>query len=189
MKSFLLRYVMKFPQRTPKILVDCITENQFLAFDEEIIEKFFQVKAWKMYINGNIVGLQISFTFHTSDGVGIEQFPVFPDKGTDEYNQTKKKLVSFGGFLNIRSEDLSEDQFNLLSTLNREDSKPIQLYGAMVIKFKPKVYTKDGVEKEIVEIKAFPDLDTFQVGKAQTYESLKGKAGNLPASLFRYSAV
>lgn len=177
---------MKFPARTPKLFVDCIEGNNLLELDEGMIEKYFQVKAWRIFHTSSGVGLQVSISFHTSDGVGIEEFPIFPEKGTEEYEYVKSKIVSFSGFLNLRSEDLSEDQYRILSTLDGKESKPIQLYGALIVVFKPKIYTgKDGVEKEVVEVKVYPHLDTFQVGKTLTYDTLKDKSGQLPRSLFR----
>jgi hypothetical protein len=181
---------MKFPKNTPKLLVDTLENNSFLlSLSEELVEDFFQVKAWKTYIRGNNLGIQVSLSFHTSDGVGIDPFPVFPDKGTEEYETLRKQVISFGGFINLKAEDLSEDQFRVLrvlSSLEKEDSSPIQLYGNMVVKFKTKTYTKEGgIEEEILEIRVFPDLATFQVGKPQTYEALLNKAGELPPTLFR----
>lgn len=179
---------MRFPKGTPKVLIDTLENNSFLlSLSEELIEDFFQVKAWKTYIRGNNLGLQVSLSFHTSDGVGIERFPVFPDKGTEEYEKMRRKVLSFGGFINLKAEDLSEDQFRVLRVLSslEKEATPIQLYGNMVIKFKTKTYTKEGIEEEIVEIRVFPDLATFQVGKPQTYEALLNKAGELPNTLFR----
>ena len=179
---------MKFPERTPQGFISCVEGNNILDLEEELIENFFQVKAWRLFPNGNSLGIQISFSFHTSDGVGIEPMPVFPEKGTTAYEETKAKIVSIFGFVNLKSEDLSEDQFRILSSLQKKDAKPIQLYGDMMIRFKPKFYTgKDGVEREIVEINIFPNLENFRVGKALTYDLLKGKGGKLPPSLLRRS--
>lgn len=179
---------MKFPVNTPNFLSELIISNsrKDLLLENESVGKHFLLKAWKIKINNRSVGLQVSFEFLPSpDGEGIEEFPVFPEEENEKI-ALKKKIVSFYGWLNLPIEELTEEQFSKLSSLNKkEKTSPIQLGGAFVLNFFEKQYEKEGVTYKVTTFQMYQDPENFRVGKIDTFDSRNAKAAVIPKSRFR----
>ena len=158
---------MKFPNNCPEsfqnLVISSPTKSALLK--DEQVGSVFRIKVWKFIDRGNKYSLGLSLEFLTQ-GQEIIKYAKFPEKGSprweEETQRLKEKIVIFKGWLNIRPEDLTEEQVERLAEVG--DGSYITLYGNYVASFRPKRFIHQGVERETVEVELYQDPETFRVG-------------------------
>jgi len=160
---------MKFPSNCPTSFSSIVLANEKkkIHLKKERVGKKIKIKMWRLHDRGESLGLQVSFEFAVQ-GQTIIDYPVFPKKGIQGYEEKVKELnrgiVVFSGWLNIEVSDLTSDMYQALLDINKPDVNFVPLYGEFVCFFREKTYQKEGVARTITEVKLVSNPETLEIG-------------------------